>query len=72
MRRGAAGAVRVDLQIGFVDLDVGLVVEFGQNLDRGERGVAAPRRIERGNAHEAVNARLAFEVAVSVFAADEH
>ena len=43
---GSAGAVGVDPEIGFIDLNLDGVVNFGINEDRGKRSVAAGVGIE--------------------------
>ena len=49
-------AVRVDAQVGRVDLDFDRIVDFRVHEHRRERRVAAARRVERRLAHEAVDA----------------
>src|SRR5690606_38448327 len=43
---GTGGAVGVDAQVGRVDLDLDVVVDFRRHEDRGERGVAAVAGVE--------------------------
>ena len=52
----AARPVRVDAEVLVVDLDVFVFVELGPDVDRGERGVAARRLIERRDAHQPMHA----------------
>jgi hypothetical protein len=49
---GAARAVHIGAQIGRVDLDVDVIVDFRGDEHRGERGVPAIARIERRLAHQ--------------------
>ena len=63
-------AVRVDAQVGRVDLDFDRIVDFRVHEHRRERRVAAARRVERRLAHEAVDARFGAQEAVRVFARD--
>ena len=67
----AGGAVNVDADIGFVELDVDVFGDFGDDVDGAERRVAALVGIEGADADEAVDAALGFGVAVGVFAFDE-
>ena len=57
---GAAGAHRVDLQIGFVDVEVDLL-RLRQHGDGRRRGVDAPLRFGRRHALHAMHAALVFE-----------
>ena len=67
---GTAAAVGVPRDVRRADLDLDVVVDDGIGEDRGERGVAPRCRVERGDAHQAVHAVLALEVAVGIGAAD--
>src|SRR5690606_9219875 len=69
---GAGGAVGVDTQVGRVDLDVHLVVDFGGHEHRRERGVATRAGVERALAHQAVHADLGTQPAEGVLALDVH
>ena len=60
----------VNFQILASDLDVAVVVDFGHDLQRGEGGMAAFVRIERGDADEAVHPLFRFEIPVGVFPFD--
>ena len=64
----AGCAVGIDAEVLLVDLDVDLVLDLGESVDGGERGVAARVGVERGDADEAVNAALGAHVAVHEFA----
>ena len=66
----AAGAHRRDLHVFFLDLDVDLVLDVGGHLDGGEGRLPARVRVERGDAHQAVHAVLAPQVAERVVARD--
>src|SRR6267154_1086420 len=67
---GSRCAVGVDAQIGGIDLDLYVLVDLGIHEHAREGGVAARVRIERGLAHQAVNAVLGAQVPVGVAAAD--
>ena len=62
----AAGTVDVDAQIGFVDFDVDIIVDFRDDVDGGERRVATGVGVERGDADKAMDAALGLDVAVGV------
>src|SRR5690606_40716699 len=62
----------VDAQVGRVDLDLDVVVDFRRHEHRGERGVATVAGVERALAHQAVHADLGAQPAVGVFAANVH
>ena len=66
----ARGAEGVDAQVGGVDLNLDVVVDFGRDEDCGEGGVPAVARIEGRFAHQAVDAGLGAEPTISVGAAD--
>ena len=53
---GAARAVGVDAQILVADLDLDLVLDLRVDEDGGERGVPARVGVERGDAHQAMDA----------------
>ena len=65
---GARRAVRVDLQVVGVDLDLPGVLDDGRDLDAGERRLAPVGGVERAEAHEAVHALLGRVQAVGVLA----
>ncbi len=69
---GPGGAEPVDPDLLVVDLHLDLVVDFGVDLHRGERGVAPSLRVERRDAHEPVDPAFGLEVAVGVLALDQH
>src|SRR5690606_15380219 len=69
---GTRGAIGVDAQVGRVDLDLDVVVDFRRHEHRGERGVATVAGVERALAHQAVHADLGAQPAVGVFAANVH
>jgi hypothetical protein len=58
------------LQVGRVDLDLDVVVDFGRHEHRGETGVAAVVRIERRLAHQPMHAGFGLQPAVGVVALD--
>ena len=62
-------AVRVDAQVALVDLDRGVGRQLGRDVDLREARLAAVRRVERAEAHQAVHAPLGAEHAVGVVAA---
>ena len=57
---GAGGAVNVHFDVLIAQLDLVIVAYLGHDLDSGERGVAAARRIKRRYAHKSMDAVLAF------------
>ena len=67
-----ARAVRVDAELGLVDLDRGVVGQERCDDDLRERGMPAVRRVERRLAHEAMHAALRLQRAVRVLALDRH
>ena len=64
----AAAAVCVPFDVGGVDRDLDRVVHRRRYEHRSEGGLALVVCVERGGAHEAVHAALAFEVAVGELA----
>jgi hypothetical protein len=68
----AGGAIGVDLQVVVLDLDVARVLDDRRDLDARERRLAAVLRVERGDAHEPVDALLGGEQAIGVLARDAH
>ncbi|MPN35906.1 hypothetical protein SDC9_183409 [bioreactor metagenome] len=57
----AGGTVGIDFQILFADLHLQIIIRhFRHHLNRRERCMPAPGRVKRGDAHEPVNAHLAF------------
>ena len=63
-------AIRVDAELGLVDLDVCFVAEQRADDHLCERRVAAVRLVERRQTHEPVHAAFCLERAVRVLAAD--
>jgi hypothetical protein len=63
----AAGAVGVYAQLFRTDVDLNAVVDFRDDEDRSERGVAAGGLVERGDADQTVDAGFAGQEAVGVF-----
>ena len=66
----ARGSIGVDPAIGFIHLDVDLVVDHGIDPDRGEARMPPRVRIEGRDAHEAVNAQFGLQPAIGVLALD--
>ena len=60
--------VGVDLEVVRADVDRNIVVDFGIDEDGGERRVPPLGGVVRGDAHEAVDARLLAEIAEDVVA----
>ena len=67
---GAAAPEDVALQLVVAELDVDRVVDLGQHVDRGERRLPPVGGVERADPDQAVDPRLALEVAVGVLALD--
>ncbi len=65
---GAAGAIGVDLEVLFVDLDLDILGQFGKDENRGEGCVALGVGVEGRNAHQAMDAHLGAQKTVSVVA----
>ncbi len=66
----AAGAVGVELDVRFVQLDAAVVLDHGRDIHAGEAGVPLLGRVERRDAHQSVDAAFAVELAVGVVAGD--
>src|SRR5438552_2481332 len=62
----AARAVRIDPQVLVADVDLDLLLDVGEDEDRGERGVAAGVGVEGRDADETVNAGFGLHVAVRI------
>jgi len=62
----AAGAESVDAEIVQLDVDSDLVVDLGENEYGCERSVTPRGRIERRDAHQAVDADLRLQHSISV------
>ena len=67
---GAAGPEGVDAQVFFLDVDLDAVVHLRQDLHRGKGGVAAAAGVEGRDAHQAVDAVFALQIAEGVGTAD--
>ena len=67
---GAAGAIRVDAQIGFVNFDLDGVIDFRINEQRSKRSMTPRIGVKGGDSHQPVNACFRFQVAVGVIAFD--
>ena len=67
---GPAGPVGVDLEVIVVQLDLAVALDDGCDLDAGEARLATARGVERGDAHEPVDALLGAVEPVGVLAAD--
>ncbi|OQA25969.1 MAG: hypothetical protein BWY59_01557 [Verrucomicrobia bacterium ADurb.Bin345] len=67
----AARAIGVHAQVALVDLDLDIVVHFRDDIEGHERGVAPLVRVERADAHQAMDAAFRAQVAVGVRTADE-
>ena len=65
----AGGAVRVDAHVRLLHVDDDVVVDLRRHVHRGEARLAARRRVERADPHEAVDALLRLHEAVGVLAA---
>ena len=67
----AGGVVGIHAHVLHVDDDIALVVvQNGRDVQRGEGGVAARVGVKGADAHQAVHALLAAQVAVGMVAAD--
>ena len=69
---GTGGAVGVGAQIGRIDVDLDVVVDFRRGEHRGERGVATVAGVERTLAHQTVHADFGAQPAEGVLALDMH
>src|SRR5207342_3112571 len=67
---GAGTAVDVGAQVGRIDIDLDVVVDFRADEHRGEAGVAAVVGIEGRLAHQPVHADLGLQPAEGVLALD--
>ena len=67
---GAARTVDVHLDVGRVQVDLDVVVDFRRDEHRRERGVAAIAGIERRLAHQPMHAGLGAQPAIGVVALD--
>jgi len=64
----ARGAEHIDSQIRRVDIHFDRVIDFGVNVDRCERSVSSATGVERGFAHETMDAGFGTQKTVRVFA----
>ena len=69
---GAAGAVGIHLQILRPDVHLVVVGDVRHHLQGGKAGLPAAGGVKGADAHQAVDAALAFEIAVGVLAGDDH
>ena len=67
----ARRAIGIDAQIGFVDLDVDVVVDLGIDPDAGEAGVAPRRAVVGADPDQPVDAAFGLQIAVGIFALDQ-
>src|SRR5690606_22110307 len=67
----ARGAVGVDLEVAFANLDVDGIVDHGIDPDAGKAGVAAGGRIIGADAHQPVHAALGLHPAIGIVALDQ-
>src|SRR5690606_32769020 len=68
----ARGTVGVGAQVGRVDVNFNVVIDFRRHEHGGERGMTAVAGIVRAFAHQAVHADLGAQPAVGVLALDVH
>jgi len=66
----AAGSESVGAHVRRVDVDLDRVIDLGVHKQRGERRVAATRRVKRAFAHQAVHAGFGAQQTKRVFAFD--
>ena len=69
---GALRAVGVHPDLVPIELDLDVVLDLGQHLDQGERGLASLLGVERADPDEAVDAALRAEPAVRAPPLDRH
>jgi lysyl-tRNA synthetase, class II len=67
---GAGRAVYVNAQVGWVNFDIDIVINFWVNERRAKGGMTAAAGIERALTHQAVNAGFSTQPAVGVIAND--
>src|SRR5437867_2564588 len=60
----------IALEVVWLDLDVDRALDIGRDINGCERSVPALVGVERADAHQAMHAGLALQVAVGVIAAD--
>ena len=70
--RAGGADERDDIHVRFGDFDIAsFFFEIGDDVDRGEAGLAFALGVERAGPHQAMHARLGAQVAVGVFALDQ-
>ena len=62
----AAGAIGVDTQVLLANFHLVFLFHLGQDIQGGERGMAAARRIEGRNAHQTVYPAFRAQIAIGV------
>ena len=67
---GAGGTEHVHFDVLGADLYFRVFINFRDNLQCRERGMPTSGGIKGGDTHQPVDARLAFEIAVGIFADD--
>ena len=67
----ARRTVGIDAQLGFVDLNVDVVVDFGIDPDAGEAGVAAGVAVVGADPDQPVDPAFGLQIAVGIFAPDQ-
>jgi len=65
---GPAGSIGVDPEVGLLDFDFRGILHFSDDIDGGERGVAALIGIKRGDPDETVNSTFSLEIPIGVSA----
>ena len=68
----AGGTVGIHLQILGTDVHIHVVRHFGNNFQCREAGLTAAGSVKGRHAHKTMHAVLALQIAVGVFALDEH
>ena len=67
---GAGGAVGVDPQVLFLNLDLNRIVDYRKHPDTGKTGVPAGRAVIGRDAYQAMDATFGFQPAIGVMAGD--
>ena len=67
---GTGRAIGVNAQVLILDVDLDILVYFGRDEHRDERGLAAAAGIERRDPHQTMNAGLGRHQPVCVIALD--
>ena len=65
------GAIGIDLEVGFLDLDIDIVVDHRIDPDRRETGVTARGAVIGADADQAVDAAFGLGIAIGILALDE-